>query len=74
MRKIGAHIAAMTELTWTERLKCPRCGKEGTAELCEISQFNNEFRLIPDGFKVITNQYGSDFQCVTCATAAALDV
>jgi len=63
----------MTELTWIERLKCPRCGKTGTAELYEISRFNNGFRHIPDGFKVVTNRYGSDFQCETCAIAVALD-
>ena len=45
----------MIELTWIERLKCPRCGKTGTAELYEASQFKTEFRHIPDGFKVVTN-------------------
>jgi hypothetical protein len=64
----------MNELTWIEHLKCPRCGKTGTAELYEISPFNNGFRLVPDGFKVVTNQYGRDLQCETCGIAAALDV
>ena len=64
----------MIELTWIERLKCPRCGKTGTAELYEASQFKTEFRHIPDGFKVVTNQYGRDFQCETCGIAVALDV
>jgi hypothetical protein len=63
----------MTEQTWTEHLKCPHCEKNGTVELYEISQFNNGFRNISDGFTVITNQYGLEFQCKTCANAVALD-
>lgn len=63
----------MAELSWIEPIKCPSCGKTGSAELREISQFNNEFRHIPDGFKVITNEYGSDLHCEACAIAAVLD-
>jgi hypothetical protein len=51
---------------WVEHLRCPKCVKTGDAELFEISPFNNGFRRIPDGSKVVTVQYGKEFHCETC--------
>jgi hypothetical protein len=48
----------MTITDWVEHLRCPKCGKTGDTELFEISPFNNGFRRIADGFKVVTVQYG----------------
>ena len=52
---------------WIEYLRCPECSKAGDAELFEISPFNNGFRRIPDGFRLVTGQYGKEFYCETCA-------
>lgn len=52
--------------TWIEHLRCPLCGKTGDAELVELSQFNNEFLKVPEGFEVFTNEFGRDFNCATC--------
>jgi hypothetical protein len=43
-----------------------QCRETDDAELFEISPFNNGFRRIPDGFKVVTVQYGKEFRCETC--------
>lgn len=51
---------------WIEHLRCPRCSKTGDAELVELSPFNNDFLTVPEGFEIITNEYGRDFGCVTC--------
>jgi hypothetical protein len=48
--------------SWTENLRCPACGTTGQASLAEITQFNNRFDLVPDGFKVIAGE----FHCNTC--------
>jgi hypothetical protein len=56
---------------WIEHLRCPKCRKTGDAELFEISPFNNGFRRIPDGFKVVTVPYGKDFYCETCEVPVA---
>lgn len=52
--------------TWIEHLRCPRCGNTGDAELIEVSQFNNEFLKVPEGFEVVTNEFGRTFHCATC--------
>lgn len=51
---------------WTEHLRCLKCGKTGDAELFEISQFNNDFRKVPEGFKVVVGEFGSEFYCASC--------
>ena len=56
----------MTSTDWVEHIRCPKCRKTGDAELFEISPFNNGVRRIPDGFKVVTVQYGKEFHCATC--------
>jgi hypothetical protein len=63
---IGAHTQSMTDARWIEHVRCPNCGKTGQAELVEVSQFNNRFEIVPIGFKVITEQYGSNLYCETC--------
>ena len=57
---------AVVMISWIEHLRCPKCRKTGDAELYEISQFNNGFRKVPDGFKVIVGEFGSEFYCATC--------
>lgn len=57
--------------SWIEHLRCPRCGKTGDAELFEISPFNNGFRKVPEGFEVVTSEFGSDFNCKTCGIPVA---
>jgi hypothetical protein len=56
----------MTGDSWTENLKCPRCNRRGVAALSEISQFNNRFDIVPDGFKAVQTEYGPDFHCEAC--------
>jgi hypothetical protein len=61
----------MTE-EWDEDLRCPQCGKTGTASL---SQPNGDqaptVQNVSDGFKVISTQYGPGFHCGTCNIAVA---
>ena len=57
---------------WNEELRCPECGKTGVASLsqsddAEIPTINR----VPDGFKVITTEYGPDFHCGTCNIAVS---
>lgn len=52
--------------SWTENLRCSRCGKTGQAALSEITPFNNGLDLVPAGFKVEAGPHGSDFYCETC--------
>jgi hypothetical protein len=61
----------MDTTSWIEHLRCPWCGKTGYAELFEISQFNNEFRKVPDGFEVVTTEFGSDLRCKDCRIPVA---
>lgn len=64
-------LFGMTQIKWTEHLRCPRCEKTGKVKLHEISPFKNVVQRISDGFKVITDEYGHDFHCETCAVAVA---
>jgi hypothetical protein len=66
----SAHTATMMT-DWIEHLRCPRCAKTGDAELFEISPFNNGFRKVPDGFKVVTGPFGKDLHCVACVIPVA---
>ncbi len=47
---------------WIEHLKCRKCGKIGDVEIFEISPFNNGFRKVPDGFKVVDG----NLHCIAC--------
>jgi hypothetical protein len=54
---------------WTEQLRCPMCGKTGSAKL---SQGDDEETptadSVPDGFEVVSRKrgYGIDFICTSC--------
>ena len=56
---------------WTENLRCPNCLKTGTASLSQGAADMPTVHSVSDGFKVVTTQYGPDFQCATCNVAAA---
>jgi hypothetical protein len=55
---------------WDEKLRCPSCGKTGTARLSQANGDNMPTVLsIPDGFKVVLTEYGPNFRCGTCDIA-----
>jgi hypothetical protein len=52
---------------WKEDLRCPECGKTGVASLSQGEDADMPtIHIVPDGFKIVTTQYGPDFYCVTC--------
>jgi hypothetical protein len=57
---------------WKEDLRCPECGKTGIASLSQREGADIPTILsVPDGFKVISTEYGPDFHCGTCNIAVA---
>lgn len=56
--------------TWTEFLRCLRCQRTGHAQLSEILPFRNRIDLIPEGFEILHDERGNDFQCKTCRVPA----
>lgn len=56
----------MRNSTWTEFLRCPRCPRTGYARLSEITPFRNRIDRVPEGFEILHDERGSDFQCTTC--------
>jgi hypothetical protein len=54
---------------WNENLRCPKCGKAGVASLAQVGDSIPTVRSVPDGFKVVADKYGPDFQCTTCNVA-----
>jgi hypothetical protein len=52
---------------WTEKLRCPKCGKTGTAKLSQIGDVIPTVQSVSDGFKVVTTQYGPEFHCMSCS-------
>ena len=57
---------------WNEELRCPECGKTGIASLSQGDDADTPTVLsVPDGFKVISTEYGPDFHCGTCNIAVA---
>jgi hypothetical protein len=58
---------------WTENLKCPTCGRTGSAELSQASgqAFHDGDQAIrvdhvPEGFKAVQFEYGSNFYRSFC--------
>jgi hypothetical protein len=52
---------------WNEELRCPECGKTGVASLSQSADADMPtIHRVPEGFKLITTQYGPDFHCGTC--------
>jgi hypothetical protein len=57
---------------WKEELRCPECAKTGVASLSQSENADiPTVRSVPDGFKVVTTQYGPNFYCATCDIEAA---
>ena len=55
---------------WSEKLRCPKCGKTGVASLSQSEDAEiPTVHSVPDGFKVVATLYGPDFHCGTCNTA-----
>ena len=52
---------------WNEELRCPECGKTGVVSLSQGGGADiPTVHSVPDGFKVVSTQYGPDFHCRTC--------
>jgi hypothetical protein len=52
---------------WDEKLRCPVWEKTGTASLTQGKGDDMPtVQCVPDGFKVVTTEYGPDFHCDTC--------
>lgn len=53
---------------WVETLRCPQCGKTGSAELSTADGQSWAVRVesIPEGFKVVEAETGSNFYCGFC--------
>lgn len=62
----------MSYSTWTEFLRCPRSQRTGHAQLSEILPFRNRIDLVPEGFEILHDERGNDFQCKTCRVPALL--
>ncbi|MES5487895.1 hypothetical protein QMZ05_34585 [Bradyrhizobium sp. INPA03-11B] len=60
----------MTNSSWTEILRCPKCRRTGHAELFEIAPFRNRILKVSEDFEIRTDERGSDFQCRTCKLPA----
>lgn len=54
---------------WYEKLRCPNCGKTGTAGLSQSDDAVLTVHNVPGGFKVVTTLHGPNFHCVTCNVA-----
>jgi Zn ribbon nucleic-acid-binding protein len=52
---------------WNEKLRCPVCQKTDAASL-SLGKNDNmpTVQCAPNGFKVVTTEYGPDFHCDTC--------
>ena len=52
---------------WNEKLRCPACHKTGAASL-SLGKGDDmpTVQCVPNGFKVVTTEYGPDFHCDTC--------
>ena len=57
---------------WNERLRCPKCGKSGTASLSQDNGDTPSIQLVPDGFKIVDTEHGPDFRCADCDVAVQL--
>ena len=53
---------------WLENLRCPQCGKTGTAELSMADGHSWIVRpdSIPAGFKIVESENSRNFYCAFC--------
>ena len=63
---VQVHCLRMKD-EWNERLRCPACGKTGTAGLAQGDGGETPaVQSVPDGFKVIGTRFGPKFHCGSC--------
>jgi hypothetical protein len=65
----------MTDLdTWAITLRCPHCGRAGTAIVSEVASVDKEASLciggLSSGFVVVPRRGGQDIRCSTCNSSA----
>jgi hypothetical protein len=62
----------MARDNWVEILRCPHCGKIGTAQLSTADDHSWTVQVdsIPNGFQFIQCEDGSNFYCASCDCAA----
>ena len=57
---------------WSEELHCRQCGNTG---LVNLSQPKGSYipvvNVMPAGFKVVTSEYGINFECEACGLEVA---
>ena len=53
---------------WVEKLRCPNCGKTGTARLSQADGWTVHVDKLPEGFYFIQSESGSNFYCSSCGT------
>jgi hypothetical protein len=51
---------------WVETLRCPRCGKTGVARLSQADGWHALVDQLPEGFKFVGLESGSNFYCSAC--------
>jgi hypothetical protein len=51
---------------WQENLRCLLCGKTGKASLWQNNDDTPTVDFVPDGFKVVSTEYGPNLSCGTC--------
>ena len=53
---------------WTENFTCINCGNEGSAQFFAVGKSSWDARIdgVPEGFKAVQRENGSDFYCLTC--------
>jgi hypothetical protein len=51
---------------WVENLRCPNCRKTGAARLSQADGWHALVDRLPEGFKFVGLDYGSNFYCSTC--------
>jgi hypothetical protein len=52
---------------WNEKLRCPKCGRTGTASLSQSDDTNiPTVHSVPDGFKVVATSDAPNFHCASC--------
>jgi hypothetical protein len=57
---------------WVENLRCPNCGKTGTARLSQADGWTVHVDKLPEGFYFIQCESGSNFYCSSCDSPAEL--
>ena len=57
---------------WYEKLRCPRCNSTGVVSLSQPEGVHIPLvDIMPEGFKVVTSEYGINFECEACGVEVA---